>query len=106
MSADEIYQAVTDRMIQALERGVVPWRTPWTLAGRPRSMSTGSAYRGVNTWLLSLASREHGWRSPWFGTYQQIQEQGSVEIQQWLGIPHATRFSGGQNNLRDHDPCG
>ncbi len=76
MSADEIYQAVTDRMVQALEQGVVPWRTPWTLAGCPRSMSTGSAYRGVNTWLLSLASREHGWRSPWFGTYRQIQEQG------------------------------
>lgn len=76
MSAEEIYQAVTDRMIQALEQGVVPWRTLWTLAGRPRSMSTGSAYRGVNTWLLALASREHGWRSPWFGTYRQIRERG------------------------------
>jgi antirestriction protein ArdC len=76
MSADEIYQAVTDRMIQSLEQGVIPWRTPWTSAGCPRSMSTGSAYRGVNTWLLALASREHGWRSPWFGTYGQIQERG------------------------------
>ncbi len=34
------------------------------------------SYRGVNTWLLSLASHEHGWRSPWFGTYRQIQERG------------------------------
>lgn len=76
MSADEVYQAVTDRMVAALEQGVVPWRTPWTLVGRPRSMSTGSAYRGVNTWLLSLASQERGWRSPWFGTYRQIQERG------------------------------
>ena len=76
MSADEIYHAVTDRMVQALEQGVVPWRTPWSLAGRPRSMSTGNPYRGVNTWLLALASREHGWRSPWFGTYGQIQERG------------------------------
>ena len=76
MSAEEIYQAVTDRMVRALEQGVVPWRTPWTPAGRPRSMSTGSAYRGVNTWLLALASREHGWQSPWFGTYRQVQEQG------------------------------
>ncbi len=76
MSADDIYQAVTDRMVQALEHGVVPWRTPWTLAGPPRSMSTGHAYRGVNTWLLSLASHEHAWRSPWFGTYREIQERG------------------------------
>lgn len=64
-------------MVQALEQGVVPWRTPLTLAGPPRSMSTGNAYRGVNTWLLSLASRERGWRSPWFGTYAQIQNLGS-----------------------------
>lgn len=76
MSAEEIYQAVTDRMVRALEQGVVPWRTPWTLGGRPRSMSTGNPYRGINTWLLSLASHEHGWRSPWFGTYRQIQEHG------------------------------
>ena len=76
MNADDIYQAVTDRMVQALERGVVPWQTPWTNAGRPRSMSTGHIYRGVNTWLLSLASQEHGWRSPWFGTYAQILERG------------------------------
>ena len=76
MSAEEIYQAVTDRMVQALEQGVIPWRTPWSLAGRPRSMSTGNPYRGVNTWVLALASREHGWRSPWFGTYGQIQERG------------------------------
>jgi antirestriction protein ArdC len=76
MSADDVYQAVTDRMVRALEQGVVPWRVPWTQSGRPRSMSTGSPYRGVNTWLLSLASHEHGWRSPWFGTYRQIQEQG------------------------------
>jgi antirestriction protein ArdC len=76
VSAEEIYQAVTDRMVQALERGVVPWRTPWTAAGRPRSLSTGRAYQGVNTWLLSLACREQGWASPWFGTYRQVQELG------------------------------
>jgi len=76
VSADEVYRAVTDRMVEALERGVVPWRRPWTLAGRPRSLSTGRAYQGVNTWLLSLACQEHGWASPWFGTYRQIRERG------------------------------
>jgi len=75
MTADDICQAVTDRMMEVLERGVVPWRTPWTLAGAPRSMSAGHVYRGVNTWLLSLASREHNWRGPWFGTYGQVRER-------------------------------
>jgi antirestriction protein ArdC len=72
----DVYQEVTDRMIRALEAGVVPWRKPWTSAGRPRSLSTGRPYRGINVWLLSLAGQDNGWTSPWFGTYGQIQERG------------------------------
>ena len=72
----DVYQEVTDRMIKALEDGVTPWQTPWTSAGRPRSMSTGKPYRGVNVFLLSLAAQDSGWTSPWFGTYGQIHECG------------------------------
>jgi antirestriction protein ArdC len=101
VSADDVYQAVTDRMVRALEQGVVPWRVPWTQSGRPLSMSTGKPYRGVNTWLLSLASHEHGWHSPWFGTYRQIQEQGgrvrrgerSTLVTIWKKL-----------EIREHDP--
>src|SRR5260370_38210384 len=63
-------------MITALEARVVRWRKPWPSAGRPRSLSTGRPYRGINVWLLSLAGQDNGWRSPWFGTYGQIQERG------------------------------
>jgi antirestriction protein ArdC len=72
----DVYQEVTDRMIKALEAGVTPWQKPWTSAGRPRSMSTGKPYRGVNVFLLSLAAQDSGWTSPWFGTYGQIHERG------------------------------
>jgi antirestriction protein ArdC len=77
MSGTDVYQEVTDRMIRALEQGTVPWRRPWSAtAGRPRSISTGRAYQGINTWLLGMTSAEHGYSSPWWGTFHQIRELG------------------------------
>jgi antirestriction protein ArdC len=73
---DEVRQAVTDRMVAALEAGVVPWQKPWIPGGRPRSLSTGRHYQGINTWLLAMTSMERGYTSPWWGTFRQIQELG------------------------------
>jgi antirestriction protein ArdC len=68
---------VTERMIATLEHGTVPWHKPWqAAAGRPRSMSTGQAYRGVNVFLLGLTAAEEGYASPYWGTYRQISELG------------------------------
>jgi antirestriction protein ArdC len=74
----DVYQQVTDRMVAALKAGTVPWHKPWSgkSNGRPRSMSTGKAYRGINTFLLGLTSAERGYSSPFFGTYKQITELG------------------------------
>jgi len=70
------YQAVTDKMIAALEAGVVPWHKPWAASGLPRSMSTGKVYRGVNPILLGITAQIEGYASPFWGTYKQITEQG------------------------------
>jgi antirestriction protein ArdC len=67
------YQAVTDLILEHLEKGTVPWRCPWNReVGRPCNFSTGKPYRGINVLLL-------GWRhcgSPWWLTYRQAQERG------------------------------
>ena len=74
---DTIHQIVTQRMIAALETGTIPWRKPWHPAtGRPRSMSTGQPYRGVNLFLLSLTAGEQGYESPYWATYRQIAALG------------------------------
>jgi len=71
--SDTVHRIVTERMIAALQRGTVPWRKPWqAAAGRPRSMSTGAPYRGVNVFLLGLTAAEEGYGSPFWGTYRQI----------------------------------
>jgi antirestriction protein ArdC len=71
--SDTIYRMVTERMIAALRRGTVPWHKPWQAdTGRPRSMSAGQPYRGINVFLLALAAAEDGYGSPFWGTYRQI----------------------------------
>jgi antirestriction protein ArdC len=75
--SDTIHRMVTERMVAALQRGTVPWHKPWhAAAGRPRSMSTGQPYRGVNVFLLGLTAAEEGYASRYWGTYRQISDLG------------------------------
>jgi antirestriction protein ArdC len=75
--SDTVPRLVTERMIAALRRGTVPWHKPWQAgAGRPRSMSTGQPYRGVNVFLLGMTAAEEGYGSPFWGTYRQIGDLG------------------------------
>lgn len=73
-----VYEIVTDKVIEMLESGTAPWRKPWasTDAGLPRSMSTGKPYRGVNPFLLNMSAMAGSYGSPWWGTYRQIAERG------------------------------
>lgn len=73
----DAYQAVTDRIVEALEQGVVPWHRPWRSFGAgPRSLTTLKPYRGVNVFILGATSMISGYTSPWWGTYKQIGERG------------------------------
>jgi antirestriction protein ArdC len=68
----DVYQIITDRIIQQLERGTVPWKKPWTEAGHPQNLVTKRHYTGVNTWLLASA----GYSQNYFLTFNQLQELG------------------------------
>ena len=58
-----IYENVTKTIIEALERGVVPWKKPWhQLQSVPTNATTNRPYRGVNTFLLSIHPyTDHRW---------------------------------------------
>lgn len=71
----DAYALVTDRILEALEQGIVPWHRPWKVSG-VRSLSTGKAYQGVNVWTLTATAALRGYSSPWWGTYKQIAERG------------------------------
>lgn len=78
-SQAEIRKQLTDRIIEALERGVMPWRKTWTTSrntGRAANVASGKAYRGLNPLLLEVHAQQHGLRSRWWGTFRQWQELG------------------------------
>ena len=63
-------QAVTDRIIAAIEAGTPPWRKPWTgdRGGAAFPMrACGEPYRGINVILLWLEADAKGYTSP-FGS--------------------------------------
>jgi antirestriction protein ArdC len=73
-----VYQIVTSRILELLERGTVPWRAGWTAsgAGEPRSAITGKAYRGINSFLLAVAAQAGGYRNDSWMTFRQAKELG------------------------------
>lgn len=76
MSKPNVYEVVTDRIITAMENGIVPWRKPWTGAGGPTSLSSGKPYRGINNLILSVVATSEGYELPLWGTYKQAQALG------------------------------
>lgn len=69
----DIYQQVTDRIIEQLEQGVVPWKSPYfSKVGFPRNFSTGRQYQGINVWMLGSLR----YTSPYFLTFLQAKELG------------------------------
>lgn len=71
-SQTEIRQEVTDRIIQALESDLLPWRRPWSSGsqpGRHSNVVTKRPYQGVNQILLEIHAQRLGLGSRWWGTY-------------------------------------
>jgi len=72
----DVYQVITDRIVELLEQGTAPWHQPWDTLGVALSMSTSKHYRGINALLLQMTGLAKGYGSPWWGTYKQISERG------------------------------
>jgi len=69
----DIYQMVTNLIIQRLEAGVVPWQMPWKSTGAmPRNLVSKKAYRGFNFWYLLSFNFEN----PLFLTFNQVKQLG------------------------------
>lgn len=62
-----VYEIVTERIMKELEKGIVPWRKPWTSGSMAVSWKTQKAYRGINVWLLEPGE---------YATIKQITEAG------------------------------
>ena len=68
----DVYTIVTDQIIASLEKGIIPWRRPWTDGIIPQNLISRRAYKGINLWLLTML----GYGQNYFLTYKQVQELG------------------------------
>lgn len=75
----DLYQAITNKVIEMLEQGVAPWRScimGEKSAGHPKNLNTGKQYRGVNVFLLAFTAYVKGFESAYWLTLQQANERG------------------------------
>jgi len=64
----DLYEVVTQKIVERLEAGVVPWQVPWrTSGGMPSNLITKHSYRGINLWMLLCLKYE----SPFYLTFNQ-----------------------------------
>lgn len=61
-----VYEIVTEKIMEQLQKGVIPWRKPWTNACAVNWV-TQKPYRGINTMLLEAGE---------YGTFKQITDAG------------------------------
>ena len=78
---EDIYNRITNRIIQSLETGVRPWLKPWNAdhaAGkitRPLRHN-GQPYSGINVFMLWMEAEAAGYSAPIWMTFRQALELG------------------------------
>lgn len=68
----DIYEIITDKILEQLETGVVPWQKPWS-GGQgcmPKNLISDKAYRGINVFLLGF----QGYDSPYWLSFNQCKQ--------------------------------
>src|SRR5271165_1625732 len=66
-----VYEIVTNQIIESLESGVVPWRKPWS-SELPCNLVSQKAYRGLNVFMLATS----GYESKYWLTFNQCSKLG------------------------------
>jgi antirestriction protein ArdC len=69
----DVYDIVTNRILELFEQEIIPWQKPWTDKGIPRNLISKRPYRGINLWLLHSLNYEQNL----FLTWQQLKKLGA-----------------------------
>lgn len=70
--SDTVYKIITDKFIDQLKKGVVPWRKPWACRDMPMNLISKKTYSGVNVLLLLMS----GYSSPYWLSFKQVGQKG------------------------------
>jgi antirestriction protein ArdC len=67
-----VYEIVTNRIMDLLQAGEIPWRKPWKASGGAKNFVSKKPYRGINQFLLNAAI----FSSAYWMTFRQALERG------------------------------
>jgi antirestriction protein ArdC len=77
----EIRSNITQRIIEALKQGKIPWRKPWSEVPDPVRLPTNfaskRAYSGINVPLLWLTQHEKGYPISYWASFKQWRDAGA-----------------------------
>jgi antirestriction protein ArdC len=77
----DIYQRITDQIVEAIEKGAERFQMPWHMSGgfflSPINARSKQPYRGINVLALWAAAQKHGYSSGLCATYKQWQDLGA-----------------------------
>lgn len=101
-----IYEEITEKIIAALEDGVIPWARPWNASqhGAFRNAITNRPYRGLNIMLLNLVAMLKGFVDPRWLTFRNAEKLGGnirkgekgVQVIFWKFLPVQSRKEDGE----------
>jgi antirestriction protein ArdC len=70
-----IYDNVTNRIIEELEKGAAPWVKPWNAGNsEDQNIVSHKPYQGINRLILGMS----GYTSPLWGSFKQWQALGGM----------------------------
>ena len=108
-----IYEAITEKIIDSLEAGVIPWARPWDAVqyGEHRNGLTNRPYRGLNIMLLNLVAMVKGFVDSRWLTFRNAEKLGGhvkkgesgVMIIFWKFLPVKEREGSDFNDPVDDD---
>lgn len=76
-----VYEIVTNRMLEEMKKGIIPWKQPW-VGGEPKNLVSKKSYRGINVFLLPRT-----YSSAWWISYKQAQSLGGQVKKGEKGYP-------------------
>lgn len=70
--SNSVYEIVTNKIMEMLSEGHIPWKKPWKSTGGPRNLVSKRHYNGINQFLLNCSP----YSSPFWLTYKQCSDKG------------------------------
>jgi antirestriction protein ArdC len=77
-----VYEIITNKILEQLENGVVPWQRPWKVT-TPKNFISKKKYRGVNILMLGI----QGYACPYWATFNQLKKEGGSVTKGQRGTP-------------------